>query len=774
MAEIDRLTTVFDANFARLDAKLDKHLSRSTRAIYGASSKIQKRLDTIKFDPGQAFKSVFDSSRLKVLDSGAARIGLFGSALQHLGPAGLVAAGGVAAVVAAFVGAKDAARFADEIADTAKRLHVTTDALQEYRYAIRAAGGEEKGADEALENFSVTLGKAQQGLAKSQRAFLALGFTREQIKGFTSAEEALTAVVERISGLSDVQQDAIIAQLGLEGIKPLIDDGAEAMTRLRAEAHKVGVVMDADLIKRGAEIHEQFETVSKVIDVQMKSALVDLGPVLIDLLGLMAQMAVHAANIADRFRQIENRRTASLLRMRERLIKDINDPLHVQGGPLGFVATGAWKQLQQIDAELADRARESAAPAPPTTNLIDTSRTAGGGSSAPRDTTDQRTEQVAGVLAGSQRDLLAAQQRLTENINERADAERAMIDAELAQEIARLEKQKADIADDEGLSAADKAILTARLDEAATLQRQAAEARKALVKREEAWAVEDAADETRRQVFEAEIANLQRLADQATTARERRALELEILRLKQIEAYHEGAKERSRLVETGAITEDEALRRAEAQRSTFGGEQQDALARTRGPLEEFLAKSKEVNDSLQTMAVDGLQSLNAGIVDAIMNAKDLGDVARNVFRQIVADLLNMAVSKASAAVVSQVIKVLPIPGFAEGTSSAPGGLAWVGERGKELVNLPKGSKVMPHAASIRAMAGAQAVPRGGGVTIIQPFHLHAEGAVMTGQLMADLDRRSRAHAARGAAAAVSASRRGFASTMTQQQLLGTT
>lgn len=39
-----------------------------------------------------------------------------------------------------------------------------------------------------------------------------------------------------------------------------------------------------------------------------------------------------------------------------------------------------------------------------------------------------------------------------------------------------------------------------------------------------------------------------------------------------------------------------------------------------------------------------------------------------------------------------------IPGFANGTNNAPGGLAWVGENGKELVNLPGGSQVIPNHA----------------------------------------------------------------------------
>ncbi len=44
-----------------------------------------------------------------------------------------------------------------------------------------------------------------------------------------------------------------------------------------------------------------------------------------------------------------------------------------------------------------------------------------------------------------------------------------------------------------------------------------------------------------------------------------------------------------------------------------------------------------------------------------------------------------------------------IPGFVNGTNFAPGGLALVGERGPELVNLPRGSQVFPDVD--RAMGG---------------------------------------------------------------------
>ncbi|ODT50259.1 phage tail length tape measure family protein [Devosia sp. 63-57] len=45
-----------------------------------------------------------------------------------------------------------------------------------------------------------------------------------------------------------------------------------------------------------------------------------------------------------------------------------------------------------------------------------------------------------------------------------------------------------------------------------------------------------------------------------------------------------------------------------------------------------------------------------------------------------------------------------VPGYADGTSFHPGGLAWVGERGPELLNLPRGAQVYPTGASMQMAA----------------------------------------------------------------------
>lgn len=50
-----------------------------------------------------------------------------------------------------------------------------------------------------------------------------------------------------------------------------------------------------------------------------------------------------------------------------------------------------------------------------------------------------------------------------------------------------------------------------------------------------------------------------------------------------------------------------------------------------------------------------------------------------------------------------------IPGFATGTTNAPGGLALVGERGPELISVPRGSQITPNAQSMNMLGGLQAI-----------------------------------------------------------------
>lgn len=181
---------------------------------------------------------------------------------------------------------------------------------------------------------------------------------------------------------------------------------------------------------------------------------------------------------------------------------------------------------------------------------------------------------------------------------------------------------------------------------------------------------------------------------------------------------------------------------ADAEQAQVMLAQQQAAARERmrvhnmSPLEKYQydiqTASQNMDDALEQTAVNGIEAFNDGIVDAIVNFRSLGDVARSVIRQILADLIRLQIQKMVMGAITSTLGALAgggggldvsggpitgidasgtipgIPGFAAGTNFAPGGLAMVGERGPELVKLPRGSQVIPN-HELATMGGSQQV-----------------------------------------------------------------
>lgn len=150
----------------------------------------------------------------------------------------------------------------------------------------------------------------------------------------------------------------------------------------------------------------------------------------------------------------------------------------------------------------------------------------------------------------------------------------------------------------------------------------------------------------------------------------------------------------------------------------------------------------EWNKSLQSVADGGLSSLTDGITSAIMGTKSLGDAFKDTAKQVIADLIRIAVQFLIFESIGRAFGVpglgktalkISASGHASGTDSSPGGLKMVGEKGPELLALPQGAQVAPNNLLRNALKAPTATGAKSPVINIKN-EIHANDAVLTSDI----------------------------------------
>lgn len=657
----DALLLQVSADISRLQKQFDKAVNTvnsGSKTMEDRATKFAKTFGNANDNAIQKFSYGIGKVAGEGLTNFSKQAAFAGTALDGFGAAGVAAAAVLGGLVVVLGQAKAAVAFGDAIADSATKVGVSTDTLQEYRYAIHQLGGEYEDADAGLSEFTKNLGKAQLGFSKkSLKPFAALGFSKEDLNSYHSADEALKAVLDRLAGIQDEsKRQALASALGLDKFIPLAREGSAKLDELREAAHRLGYVMDKDLIAKAGEANDKLEDLEAITNVQLKSAFVDLAPVILQVAGALADAAREVNKIASDIKDampvlqkwfgwLSDANKAALDFSPAAPLKQIGasgrealDAL-ARAGRAKTLKTGVKDLLAggKIDKP-ADFAEVYGAKKPSKFDPIDQSTT-----KTPRDTNAERTDAINGLLASAAKDLLQAQSSLTDDIQARAKFERDITAQQLAADLARLAKTKADLDDDKGISDATRTALKAKIDEAAVSARQAAEARDELTNREAIWAEEDRADATRTAIRDAEIDSLRLQADLASTQAERTRIERQILKLQQDELTHLGAKANDRLIETGAITPEEADRRATARGQGIDAARGQFDLDHEGPAKKYLRSIQDLDTEMQNAGVQAFDNLSGGLAEAIANAQSLGDVGSQVFKQLEIEMLRLLI-----------------------------------------------------------------------------------------------------------------------------------
>lgn len=141
----------------------------------------------------------------------------------------------------------------------------------------------------------------------------------------------------------------------------------------------------------------------------------------------------------------------------------------------------------------------------------------------------------------------------------------------------------------------------------------------------------------------------------------------------------------------------------------------------------FQAIGQTVSDAFKGMITGATSWKDAmrGIINSVID--QLWQLY--VVQQIVG-FVTKALGKVGAPLPGPVESVSPFMKAANGTINSPGGLTWVGERGPELLNLPRGSQVIP-AHRAQSMGG-------GGVTVNVDARGSADPAAVRAQVEAGI------------------------------------
>lgn len=153
----------------------------------------------------------------------------------------------------------------------------------------------------------------------------------------------------------------------------------------------------------------------------------------------------------------------------------------------------------------------------------------------------------------------------------------------------------------------------------------------------------------------------------------------------------------------------------------------------------------QFSTSLETVALSGIRNLEQALVDFVTTGEVSFD---NLFRQILAGIARMAIQQTIGNPLQSAMGGLFSfgGGKSAGGSVSPGMAYRVGERGPETFVPNVSGMVVPNTE--RAMSASRSAP----VQVIQQFHLHAEGAVMTDDLLRQMDTKAQT-AASGAVTA---------------------
>ena len=335
--------------------------------------------------------------------------------------AGVAAAGGLALLVKRSIDA------ADTIAKTADAIGISTDALQELRFAADLSGVSVGSLDKALKFATKAIGELRTRTSSELTTALK-DFDAQLLRNIRSAgsvEEAIELVFRRMGEMEDATKKAALskAAFGRAGFDMvnIVRGEAGALEEMRQHARDLGIVLDEELLRNAEKTKDQLTVLGTVLSANVNKAILEHADAIGDLAERFTDSLPTLISWVSRFGQwiglIEQPNTERLAEIREEIVRLeevlqhsqwfrsftqwVNDLLG-----LGRISKGLLEnELEKLVAEEADLERQIAEAAQTPLVVTPAATPAGSPAAATPDDPVMTAEQQARRLAQIEKSL---------------------------------------------------------------------------------------------------------------------------------------------------------------------------------------------------------------------------------------------------------------------------------------------------------------------------------------------------------------------------------
>lgn len=271
-------------------------------------------------------------------------------------------------VNAALNATKGALADLDSIAKATKAAGLDPTFYQGLAHAAELGGVGIDQLNQALNAFNKNAGMAAIGKGELVEKLKALDpVLLENIRKATTQEKRLRLVADAIDATSSASRKAAIASaaFGDSGVRlvEVFKGGAAALDATIVKAEALGLVVDRQILARAEELNDEFTTTTKIVDVQLKQAFVNLGPVLVWLTGLAGGIAEQIGRTVDGLNSLEKQSSGTLEGRLASIQKQLisNNPFESPnpGQIANIDPAAAASETEAIMAELRRRAMDN-------------------------------------------------------------------------------------------------------------------------------------------------------------------------------------------------------------------------------------------------------------------------------------------------------------------------------------------------------------------------------------------------------------------------------